>query len=181
MKQAIRINHKRLGIELSFIGFVIIASFIIFAVPKIAEVNQSDDPYYQYKTLYQEVLDYDYTKGRDDRLETKIDSAVTPPSDTSFQANFNQLQYYFNLKAKAEYYYHFKQYRTVIETLKLAQNLVPDDTETAYIYQSFIDVYRAVGDTENLNKYLNGDFEDEDIEDDSTEENSAEAHNSEES
>lgn len=164
-----KMNRKKLTIELAAVAAAAVAGFVIFALPRIIEANQPADPEDVYKILYNEVMNYDYTHGRNAGLEKRIENGTKENSTeliSSGSTGMENKQLYYNLKAKAEYYIRLGQYRTTMETLKKMQGLAPDGPEMAYIYQRMIDVYTLVGDTENLRKYVNGDFPEENISND---------------
>lgn len=120
-------NKKRLKIELIIIGAIILGILLWRFLPWffVQPVPTSDDPYIEYKTLYNDVENYDFDDGPSSELESRINRALAGDS--------NPIQLYYNLKAKTEYYYHIGDYDTALETVSEAKNYAHTPSEQEYV------------------------------------------------
>lgn len=100
----------------------------------------------KYTTLVKEVEGYDYGKGRDSKLESRLDNATA-------SINSDPVQYYYNLKAKAIYYYKVKIYQASLTILGVAVNFATHPKETGAVYRLYIDNYTALGQPEQAKIY----------------------------
>ncbi len=135
-----KINRKKVirqGIILVAIILVILG---IRFVPWLFSQSITTDKYAGYKDLYNTITNYNYDKGRDKSLETRLDDGTS-----SVIAENNPTRYFFNLQAKALYYQHFGYTRKAIHLLEEAANYSPDEEELDVVeyaielYSSLID------------------------------------------
>jgi tetratricopeptide (TPR) repeat protein len=149
MKSQTNINTKKLAIELlitlSIIFIISLHSFLpwFFAQP-IPWANS--DPYDPYKALLHDVEQFDYYSGDHAAMRSRLDTAVS-------SINSDPVKYYFNLKAKALYYYHTGDHDTSISTLKEAINYAPTHQERADTYDLFVKNYSAINSLAETNYY----------------------------
>ena len=117
------INKSRLKKEIVIISIIIIACLApwVCSLPLPAP----SDPYADYKHLYHIVEHYDYSKGPDENLENRIYRSI--------DSNSSATQFYFNLKAKLEYYSRLGDYGAIEDDFKDAYNFAPSDEEIEYL------------------------------------------------
>lgn len=143
-----RVNKKHLAIELTVVFGIILAAFLWRFLPWFfSQPLPSTDQYAEYKKLYNEVIAYDFSKGRNADLETRIARAIENSESASFT---NQ---YFKFKAQIEYSRRAKDYSTMFTTLNKALAYAPDLNELNYLYKTGAEVSEELGKTEQAAEY----------------------------
>jgi len=104
------------------------------------------EPYGEYQTLLKDVEKYDYSKGKNTKLETRLANGTAQIGSSPFQ-------YYYNQKAKAVYYFNIYDYWTSLSALDEAVKFAPHADETNSIYDLYIKNYRAMGLEERAKEY----------------------------
>lgn len=121
------INSRRLKIELLLVGLVVFGIILwrflswLFVQP----ISTSSDHDQIYKNLYNTVLAYDFSKGRDEDLEKRMERAI--------EGNSTSSQLYYNLKARIEYNHRLQRYGEVREDIDRVEDYIPDEEERTYI------------------------------------------------
>ena len=141
------INKKKLFTELAVLLSIVLVIFLIRFIPWLVEQPVPwYDPVAKYQKLVNDVNDYDYSKGRDSKLETRLDQATR-------SINSNPMQYYYNQKAKAIYYYNVTLYEASLSALDMANDFIPSLRETVFVYDLYIKIYTALDQLEEIEKY----------------------------
>lgn len=141
------VNKNKLITELVVIFGIILAIFLVRFLPWLAEQPVPwYDPYEKYQTLLRDVEKYDFSKGRDTKLEKRLENGTA-------SIGSSQERYYYNLKAKAIYYYNISNHWTSLDTLDLALNWVLSPDEKASIYELYIKNYKAMNAEERVKEY----------------------------
>ena len=162
-------KHLRLIIEIAIVAGVVIAVLCFRFLPWLfSQPVGISDPYAEYQKLFNDVSTYDYSRGPDPALERRIDKAVSN-KDT------NLVQYYYNLKAKGEYYRRTGRFAVAATALEEALPQAPMLNEYDYLYTSLLACYQAMGDHEQATKYqsiLDGTY----VVEEETDDNSSDDH-----
>lgn len=120
------INRRRLRKELIIVGSLLLIVMSISFFPWfLSQPFPNGDLYSGYKHLYNQVINYDYSKGPNDDLEARINHAL--------ESNSTSTQIYFNLKARIEYNYRLGNYAAIEPDLNQARAYVPTYSEYEYI------------------------------------------------
>ena len=89
-----------------------------------------------HEDLYNAVINYDYAKGKSTVLEDRIETAL--------ENSTTQLEFNYALKAKAEYYYRFNKFYTVITTLQVLEQYKVDTDDAIYVAEFYVKAYEAL-------------------------------------
>jgi SepF-like predicted cell division protein (DUF552 family) len=149
MKKKRLIKKKAKNIIFVIAGSIILASSIFLYLVNNTTKESS-------RKIYEEVLSYDYTKGRDEKIERLLDNLSEMPDDSGTEKTF------YNFLAKAIYYYRVKQYTKSTEALKIAEQHAEEDPEKIFkVLTLYYDVYSEVKNKKKMQYYgriLAGDF-----------------------
>jgi hypothetical protein len=141
------INRPKLIRELAVVFGVILVIFLVRFLPWLAEQPVPwYDPSGKYLTLLRDVESYDYSKGKNTKLEKRLINGTA-------SAGSSPVQYYYNLKAKATYYYNVADYLSSLEALNEAVRFAPSSDETNSVYGLYIKNYRALGQGDKAKEY----------------------------
>lgn len=138
MEKRRKLNEKHLVVEISIIGAIILGIVLWRFLPWffVQPLPEPSDPYIEYKSLYNRVMDYDFEKGASADLEKRLDHAVDNYLDS--------FALYYNLKARIEYYHRLGgNDAKVIEDLERARDYAPTQDEEVYI----MDLYQEITKT----------------------------------
>jgi hypothetical protein len=144
-----KINKKKLAIEL--LGLIIIAIIIALPVYIPYLLKQpipwtNPDPYHDYKSLLETVLSRPDPTSRDEKLEKRIEKAVT-------SLNTNSIKDFFNNQAKAEYYKAIGDHQTSATAAEKALPFAPSPDYSIEILDLLIENYTALDHPEQIKKY----------------------------
>lgn len=143
----VKINKRRLIRELLILGGIGLVIFLVRFLPWLAEQPiPGYDPYAKYQTLVKAVEEYDYSKGRDSKLESRLTAATKSVDE-------GPIDFYFDLKAKLYYYKKVGMFSTSNKAAEDALRYAPTAEETLYIYSVLIDNYRSLGNEEKAAEY----------------------------
>lgn len=139
-----KINRKKLIIEVAVItiilGGILLASFILWSV------NQEPDPHAKYKELYNTIASYNFNRGKDPKLEARLNEGLNP--------NFNAgEQLHFNLRARANYFAGLGYYNTAIVDLEKALPEAPNNAEYRATLVQLIDLAHRLNDLDRETEY----------------------------
>jgi len=141
------LNKQKLTMELTVIFGVILVVFLVRFLPWLAEQPVPwYNPYEKYQTLLRDVEKYDYSKGKDAKLEKRLENGTA-------EIGSSQERYYYNLKAKAIYYYNISDHWTSLDALDEAINWALSPDETASVYELYAKNYRAMNAEEKAKEY----------------------------
>lgn len=159
-------KHLRLAIEIiAIVGIVLVVLAFRFAPWLLSQPVEASNPYADYQKLFNDAINYDYTKGPDSSFEKRIDKALS-------NENSNEIRYYYNLNAKGEYYLRTGRFSIAAQAFEEALSQNAPSTDYEYLYNSLIECYRGMGDYAHANKYqaiLNGSYSKEKPNTDDTE------------
>lgn len=126
------INSRRLKIELLLVGLVVFGIILWRFLPWlfVQPISTSSDHDQIYKNLYNTVLAYDFSKGRDEDLEKRMERAI--------EGNSTSSQLYYNLKARIEYNHRLQRYDEVREDIDRVEDYIPDEEERTYIQNTLL-------------------------------------------
>ncbi len=120
------IDRRRLRKELIIVGSLLLIVVSVSFFPWLfSQPFPNRDLYSGYKHLYNQVVNYDYSKGPSDDLEARINRAL--------ESNSTSTQIYFNLKARIEYNYRLGNYDLVESDLDQARAYAPTYSEYEYV------------------------------------------------
>lgn len=114
------INYKKLFFELMIVLFVIFVITLVVVLSILKEHGAFDegDKYENFRSIVDEVDNYDYSKGRDRELENRIE-------DVWYNSNRVDETYFYGL-ARAVYYCNIGYYNTAEDTFYIIENFTPD-------------------------------------------------------
>jgi tetratricopeptide (TPR) repeat protein len=149
-KKGLKINCRKLALELGIIGVVVVGvslpSFIpwLFAQPIPWAPSDPDE---EYNDLLRRVEGFDYENGDRVRLERDLDIATS-------RIGTKPRRYFFNLWAKALYYYRMGNYDVAVANLDRALDFgTSSSAYVADLYELYIKIYRAAGEEDEAIYY----------------------------
>lgn len=115
------INYKKLFFELMFVLTILFVFFFAIIFPKLKEHGAFSgvDKHASLREIVEEVDNYDYNKGRDKDLESKLDKGFNDTTNTNKQ--------YFYGVARATYYCNIGYYYTANETFEVLDQIYADE------------------------------------------------------
>jgi len=141
------INKKKLAVELLVALGIVLVVFLVRFLPWLMEQPVPwYDPMRKYQNLVNVVNEYDYSKGRDAKLESRLDNAT-------ISIGSDPLRYYFNQKAKAIYYFNVGEYQASIDALDMAIGSAPSMGEMGVVYALYMKNYAELGQAEEVELY----------------------------
>lgn len=115
----VTINYKKLFFEVMAVLLVTFIITLVILIPKIKERNAMNKNLYgDYQKLIDEVDSYDYSKGRDYELESRIEKVWN-------KGEINKKFYFYGL-ARAIYFCNIGYYNTANETFTEIKTIVPE-------------------------------------------------------
>jgi hypothetical protein len=142
-RKDLKVNKKRLTIELSIVGFILAIVF----VPKLWGVifPPPSDPYWRFQTLLNKVQNFDFENGDRTKLWEEIERKTA-------SIDSRVVTYHFNMMAKALYLYNISDHYASISTLDIALDFAPASKRTN-VYELYILNYQALGDLESAKRF----------------------------
>ena len=138
-----RVMKGQMVFEIAMVALIVFAVVMLRFIPWLSSQSvPTGDIYADNKILYNTVQTYDYSKGKNSSLETRLERGTT-----STIAADNPTTYYFNLLAQAEYYAHFGYYRKAMDAIDLARDYAPDETERLHILDLYDTYEKSLQDS----------------------------------
>ena len=136
---------KRLFIEIAIICGVVLAVVLAFLLPHIWD-HPTSSPYEKYKKLYYEVENYDFSKGNNPELSSRLINEPNPNTHPDAELYFHRL-------ARAKYYAGLELYNTALLSLEEAIDLAPNKDEYISTLREIIHIAHLAGDLEKESSY----------------------------
>lgn len=118
----------------------------LFAMPLNNEAH-AEAEYASYRSLYEEVKNYNFAFGGDVKLEQKIKKALERSDD-------NVAGYFYYLLAAAEYYYNVRDYDLARNFAEEAETYSPTDTEYEELIDFFLKLFSKQGNVTAFEYWL---------------------------
>lgn len=117
------------------------ASFLVILVSRVNAKDPSAEE------IYNIVMNYDYSNGRDESLEAAMNKIIES-SDMNDIVTNNYIY-----KAKAEYFYNIGKYHTALLTIDELENYQISSDDQLYMADFYIKAYEALGNYNSANYY----------------------------